>query len=197
MCAEMRGAEPREFKTYDKARAGDWMSLVGPTQCVAFFKEFHTAAPVSYRGEPFEKMSDCTFVLFDGFAEAKIFCETQVKHHPSICAEIFDHQGRAKQPLAVVIDASLAEKAELSNSNVRRRKVWAIVLFFLAVPLIVYDGSKDWGLIWPAVFGFNMLIGGFRLLYWNSARTDRAREQERRVAAHLERERSESVIPKT
>jgi hypothetical protein len=197
MCAELRDAAPREFKVYDKSRPGDWMSLVGSTQCVAFFKDFHTTAPVSYRGEPFSKMSDCTFVLFDSLDEAKSFCEAQVKQHPTICAEIFDHRGRAKEPLLVVIDASVAEKAELSKSSVRRRKVWAIVLFCGAVPLIVWDGLKDWDLIWPAVLGFNMAIFGLRLLYWNTARAERGREQARRVAAHLAREKSESVLPKT
>lgn len=42
----------REFKVYDKTRQGrDWMSLVGPTQCAVFFKDFQTAAPLS-RGAP-------------------------------------------------------------------------------------------------------------------------------------------------
>jgi hypothetical protein len=197
MSAHLREGGPREFKIYDKSRAGDWMSLVGPTQCVAFFKDFHTAAPASYRGEPFPNMRDCTFVLLDSFDEAREFCEAQVKQHPSMCAEVFDHQGRAKEPLLVVIDASLAEKAELSKSSVRRRKLWAIALFCVGVPLIVWDGSKDWDLILPAVFGFNMVIVGFRLLYWNSARTDRTREQTRRATAHVAREKSETMLPKT
>jgi hypothetical protein len=196
MCAEPRDAAPREIKIYDKNRAGDWMSLVGPTQCVAFFKDFHTAASVSYRGEPFQKTSDCTIVLFDSLAEARSFCEAAVKQNPSIYAEIFDHQGRAKEPLAVIVDASVAEKAELSKSSVRRRKIGAIALFCVGIPLIVWDGWHEWDFIWPAVLGFNMAIVGFRLLYWNTARTDRTREQERRVAAHVAREKSESVSPK-
>jgi hypothetical protein len=197
MCAEMRGAEPRELKVYDKGRTGDWMSLVGPTQCVAFFKDFKTAAPVSYRGGPFEKMSDCTFLLFDSVNEAMSFCVAAVRQSPSICAELFDDQGRGKEPLAVVVDESVAEKAELSRTRVRWRKIGAIVLFCMGVPLIVWDASKDWDLILPAVFGFNMVIVGFRVIYWNTARTDRTREQERRMAAHLEREKSESASPKT
>ena len=196
MCAEMREAEPREFKVYDKGRTGDWMTLVGPMQCVAFFKDFHTAAPVSYRGESFQKMSDCTFLLFDGLAEAMSFCVAAVKQNPSVCAELFDDHGRAKEPLAVIVDHSVAEKMELSNTRVRWRKIGAIALFCVGVPLIVWDGWHEWDFIWPAVLGFNMVIVGLRLLYWNTARTDRTREQARRAAAHLEREKSESVSPK-
>jgi hypothetical protein len=197
MCAEMREAEPREFKIYDKSRTGDWMSLVGPTQCVAFFKDFHTAAPVSYRGEAFRKMSDCTFVLFDSLDEAKRFCEAAVKEHPSICAELFDQQGRAKEPLMVVVDASVAEKGELSATSVRKRRLWACALFCGGGSLVVWDWSKEWDLSWPAVLGFNMIFVGLRFLYWNTARAERYSERERRVAAHLAREKSESVLPKT
>src|ERR1700743_3566669 len=121
MCAEMRKAEPREFKVYDKSRAGDWMSLVGPTQCVAFFKDFHTAAPVSYRGEAFRRMTAGTFVLFARGTDAMSFCVCAVKQHPSICAELFDHQGRGKEPLAVIVDSSVAEKGELSATSSKKR----------------------------------------------------------------------------
>lgn len=197
MCADLRDAAPREFKIYDKARTGDWMSIVGPTQCAAFFKDFHTAAPMSYRGEPFRKMSECTFLLFDRLDEAKSFCEGAVKEHPAICAEIFDHQGRAKEPMLVVVDASVAEKSELSATSVRRRRLWACVLFCGGVSLVVWDWSKEWDLSWPAVLGFNMIFVGLRFLYWNTARAERTRERARRAAAHLVREKSESVLPKT
>ena len=41
----------REFKVYDKARASpDWTSIVSPTQCAVFFKDFETAAPLSPDG---------------------------------------------------------------------------------------------------------------------------------------------------
>ena len=196
MCAETGDFAPREFRIYDKSRAGGWTSLVGPTQCAVLFKDFETAAPVSYRGEPFQKMSDCTFVLFDRLDEAKSFCEAQVKRHPSMCAEIFDHEGRAKEPLAVVMDASVAEKGELSASSVRKRRIWAATLFCAGAPLIAYDWSKEWDLIWPAVLGINMTVVGLRLLYWNTGRAERNRERDRRVAAHLAREESDLVPPK-
>jgi hypothetical protein len=196
MCAETRRAAPREFKIYDKSRAGDWTSLVGPTQCAAIFKDFETASPVSYRGEPFHKMSDCTFLLFDRLEEARSFCEAQVKQHPSMCAEIFDHQGRAKEPLLVVVDPSVAEKGELSATSVRKRKIWAIVLFCVGAPLVVYDWTNDWDLIWPAVLGINMTVVGLRLLYWNTGRAERNRERDRRVAEHIAREKSDLMSPK-
>jgi hypothetical protein len=196
MCADLRDS-PREFRIYGMYRSGDWMTMVGPTQCVALFKDFHTSAPVSYRGEPFQKISDCKFVLFDRLDEAKYFCEQAVKKTPSICAEIFDHQGRAKAPLLVVMDPSVAEKEELSASSVRQRRVWALTLLCGGAPLIAYDWSKDWDLIWPAVLGFNIIIAGLRFLHWNTGRAERESERERRAAAHLAREKSDSMTPQT
>ena len=138
MSAELRDAAPREFKVYDKGRVGDWMSIVGPTQCVAFFKDFQTAAPMSYHGESFPKMSDCTFVLFDSLDEAKNFCEAAVKRHPSMCAEVFDNHGRGKEPLMVIVDASVAEKSELSVTSVRKRRLGAFALFCGGASLVTW-----------------------------------------------------------
>jgi hypothetical protein len=62
----------REFKVYDKTRQGrDWMSLLTPTQCAVFFKDFQTAAPISHDGVAFDRMTDCTFLVFDWLEDAR------------------------------------------------------------------------------------------------------------------------------
>src|ERR1700719_1628719 len=89
----------REFKVYDKARQNrDWMSLLSPTQCAVFFKDFQTATPLSHDGVVFDKMTDCTFLVFDRVEDARRFCEAQVNQHPSMCCEVFDSEGKAKPP---------------------------------------------------------------------------------------------------
>lgn len=179
----------REFKVYDKTRQGrDWTSLVGPTQCAVFFKDFQTAAPLSRDGTALEKMTDCTFLVFDRFEDARRFCETQVKQHTSMCCEVFDSDGKAKAPLLVVVNPSLAEKDELSASSVRRRKLIAIAAFVCAIPLLVWDWATGSYLILPTVVGVNLIVLGLRLLYWNSAQSDRSQEQARRLKNHLRHE---------
>ena len=75
----------REFKVYDTTRQErDWMSLVAPTQCAVFFKDFQTAAPLSRDGVAFNRMTDCTFLVFC-LEDARRFSEVQAKEHPSMC----------------------------------------------------------------------------------------------------------------
>jgi hypothetical protein len=179
----------REFKVYDKTRQGlDWMSLLTPAQCAVFFKDFQTSAPVSRDGVAYDRMTDCTFLVFDWLEDARRFCEAQVQEHPSMCCEVFDFEGKAKPPLLVIVNPSVAEKDELSASWVRRRKIIAIASFLGAIPLLVWDWRTGSYLIVPTVVGINLIVFGLRLLYWNTARSDRAQEQSHRLESHRRRE---------
>jgi hypothetical protein len=180
----------REFKVYDKARASpDWTSIVSPTQCAVFFKDFETAAPLSPDGAPISRMTDCTFLVFDRLDEARRFCETRVTQHPSKYCEIFGSEGKAKPSLLTIVHPSMAEKDELSLTCLRRRKVMAILCFLAAVPLFVWDSRAEWALILPSVIAFNLIFFGLRLLYWNTARGSRDREHARHLEDHLRREK--------
>ena len=161
----------REFKVYDAERASpDWTSLVSPSQCAVFLRDIETAAPLSADGVPVSRMRDCTFGLFDSLEQARRFCEVRVAAHPSMCCEIFDHEGKAKPPLLTIVHPSMAQKDELSPTWLRRRRVMAILCFLAAVPLFVWDAKGGWGLILPSFIAFNLIFFGLRLIYWNSAR---------------------------
>jgi hypothetical protein len=179
----------REFKVHDQARQGrDWMSLLTPTQCAVFFKDFQTATPVSRDGVAFDRMTNCTFLVFDRLEDARRFCEEQVNQHPAMCCEVFDFEGRAKPPLLVVVHPSVAEKDELSATWVRRRKYIAMASFLCAIPLIVWDWRTGEYMVLPTVVGVNLIVLGLRLLYWNTARSDNAPERQRRLESHRRRE---------
>jgi len=179
----------REFKVYDQARQGrDWMSLLAPTQCAVFFKDFQTATPLSRDGVAFDRTANCTFLVFDRLEDARHFCEAQVNQHPAMCCEVFDFEGRAKPPLLVVVHPSVAEKDELSATWVRRRKYIAMASFLCAIPLIVWDWRTGEYMILPTVVGVNLIVLGLRLLYWNTARSDNAPERQRRLESHRRRE---------
>jgi hypothetical protein len=182
----------QEFKVYDKARQNrDWMSLLSATQCAVFFKDFQTAVPLSHDGVAFDKMTDCTFLVFDRIDEARRFCQARVNLYPSMCCEVFDFEGKAKAPLAVIVHPGVAETDDLSASWVRRRKVIAMVAFVGAIPLLVWDWRTGSYLILPTVVAIHLIVFGLRYLYWNTARDDRSKERAHRLANHLQREREE------
>jgi hypothetical protein len=181
----------REFKVYDETRhPPEWTSLVGAAACAVFMKDVETSTPLSRDGAVVLP-KDCTFLRFDHFAEAREFCEAQVQRYPAMCCEIFDAQGKAKPPLLTVVHPSRAQKDGLSDRWLSRRTI-AIVSILCAVPLFVWDWHEEGYLILPTIIGINLVSFALRLLYWNTARKDRDREQEQRLQEHLRREQEEA-----
>jgi hypothetical protein len=180
----------REFKVYDNTRQpADWTSLVGHSQCAAFLKDVTTANPLATDGSEIAHLDDCRFLLFDHLEEARAFCEAQVQQYPFMCCEIFDAAGKAKPPLLIVMHPTAARRDELSPTWVKRRKVAAIASLVAAGVLFVADWRSEYELLWPSLLAVNLLPLGLRLLYWNSASSERSRTQARRIEEHLQREK--------
>lgn len=180
----------REFKVYDESRTPrDWTSLVGATQCAVFFKDAETSAPLSPRAERVARTRDCTFLLFDSLAAAREFCDARVLEFPFLCCEIFDSHGKARPPLLVIVHPSMAPRDEASASSVRKRRILAFILLAAGPPLIWWDWRSRGELILPTVVGIGMIVAALRLLQWNAGLRDRRTEDERRLQAHLAREK--------
>jgi len=181
----------REFKIYDDSRPSDWTSLLGPSQCAVFLKDVKTANPRAVDGSEVDHIRDCTFFLFDHLDDARAFCESQVQKFPYMCCDIFDSAGKAKPPLLVIMHPSAAAKDELSPSSVKRRKWIAIASLFASAVLFAADWHSEFELLWPSILAVNLFPLGLRLLYWNTASSERAGTSAKRVAEHLRRERGE------
>ncbi len=133
-------------------------------------------------------MRDATFLLLDSLEAARRDCEARVEKFPEMYCEIFDAEGKARPPMLTILHPSAAAKDELSERSVGRRKIGAIVLIVAALPLFWWDHRANGTLVVPTYVGITLIILAFRLLYWNMARGERIREQERRVEEHLQRE---------
>jgi hypothetical protein len=180
----------RVFKVYDETRQpADWTSLVGATQCAVFLKDVKTANPLATDGREIDRLRDCTFLLFDHLEEARTFCEAQVQKFPFMCCEIFDADGKAKPPLLAIMHPTAARKDELSPTWVKRRRVLAIASLVAAPALFIADWRSEYELLWPSLLAVNLLPLGLRLLYWNTASTERNRRQAKRIEEHLRREK--------
>ena len=179
----------RERKIYDEARQPqDWNVLLAPSQCAVFFKRIDSENPLSSDGASFARFRDCTFLLFDSLEEARRFCEAKVLAHPYMLCEVFDWRGKAQPPLLTIVHPEVARNDELSAQSVRRRKILAIFLFIGSLPLFWFDHRSGGVLVVPTFLALTMILAGLRILYWNTARRQRLKEQEERVRAHLQRE---------
>jgi hypothetical protein len=180
----------REIRVYDDARTPrDWNLLLGVAECAVFCKRVGTETPLSADGKPFARFSDETFVLCPGLDEARVFCEERVAEHPEMCCEIYDAEGKAKPPLAVVMHPSAAAKDEMSESSSRKRTLLAVALALAAPFFIWWDRRAGGTLVMPTYVGITLLLIALRIWHWNSARKERGREEAERVAEYWERVR--------
>ena len=188
------GSVGREVKVYDQARQPqNWNELLAPSQCAVFFKRIGSQAPLSPTGASVPRVRDCTFLLFDSLEEARRLCQAKVHDYPYMCCEIFDWRGKAQPPLLTIVHPDFAHKDELSAQSVRQRKIVVILLFIGALPLFWFDHRSGGGLIWPTFLGLTMILAGLRILYWNTARRQRPKEEEEAVRDHLQREREHGL----
>jgi hypothetical protein len=144
--------------------------------------------PLSPGGAPFAKLRNCIFLLFDRLEDARAVCEAKVLDHPHMRCEIFDSKGKALPPLLVFVHPDAARKDEMSASSVRRRKFAAIVLFAGALPLFWLDRRANGVWVVPTFLAFAMILAGLRMLYWNTARGEWLKQEEKRLREHLQRE---------
>ena len=180
----------QECKLYDDTRRPpDWTTLVGPTQCAVFLKDVRTANPLATDGSEINRLRDCTFLRFDRLQDARAFCEAQVQLHPLMCCDIFDSDGKAKPPMLVIMHPNSAQKDELSPAWVKRRKIAAIASLVAAPALFIADWRSEYELLWPSIAAVNLFLLGLRLLYWNTASSERRKRQAKRIEEHLQREK--------
>lgn len=144
-------------------RPASWAEIIRPGQFVAF------ATP-----------SRGTCVLFDSLAEARAWCEAAVQSAPDARFDVFDAEGRARPPLLTIVHPSQAERLDGSPRAQHTRRVIGWVLIAAGIALTGYACwiPADVAVIFPAVIGINLIIGGGRLLWFNLAvrETERARE---------------------
>lgn len=184
----------REIKVYDKLRKPrNWNELLSDSQCAVFIRRVDSEAPMTADGVPVASLRDCTFFLFDRLDDACEFCETKVRQHPELCGEIYDSKGKARSPLLTIVHPNVRAKDELSPSSLRKRRILAVVLFLGAIPMIWWDWKAGGVLILPTFLGINMVFVGLRLFQWHWFGQERLKEEQERVAAHLQKERRSEV----
>ena len=93
-----------EVRLYDpRRRPQDWLELMRPADCAVFLKRRDHSAVLASAGAEFADPEHATCRLFPSFEAAQQFSEAKVRELPHVCCEIYDSQGLASPPLAIVI----------------------------------------------------------------------------------------------
>ncbi len=169
----------QEVLLYDpKRRPASWMGIIQPGQYAVFHKDAHTEIETDSEARYLPGGSPSTCLIFDSLEEAKNYCESRVLQFGNLRCEIYDSAGKAKTPLAIILNPALAKKLEESPASAKRKIVTGVALMVLSIPLFVWDWKGQWTFILPTLAGINMIFIGFRIILWGLGTLESARHRQ-------------------
>jgi hypothetical protein len=92
--------------------------------------------------------------VFDARAEAEAFAREQVERYPTMRCLVFDHEGRAKEPLLTVVRPQFAPRGEIGPAF--RRWVGGICLV-AGLALAAWEIAHDYETVWAGVLAIRLL----------------------------------------
>ena len=169
----------QRLKLYDPTRKPtDWTGLVHEGQYAVFHSDLATDIERTPEGNYLQPGEDSTCMVFDSLAEAESYCEAKVEQIPNLRCDIYDHTGKSKPPVLTYVN-----KIHLNADNKRANWGWAMVAASLPVFWITwtYHGTQ----VIPLIVGFNLFLGGLRLVYWGKGGTEKRQSVRKEPAANL------------
>ena len=146
-----------------------------PTECAVFLKDRTTSISLAPDGQAYPSPAQVTCIVFKRLDAAQRFCEAKVQTLPQLRCEIYDAQGLAHPPIAVILHPESQGREEAGPIWSRRRKLGAGALSLISLPLfwmgIWSSNSRD-----LAIFlGINCILVALRFLYWDFGLKHRTR----------------------
>lgn len=149
-------------------QAGDFAVLCEDARTGAGKQPDNTVAP-----DPARQL--CT--LFDSRGDAETFAREQVERYPTMCCLVFDHEGRANEPLLTVHRPEYAPHGEIGPAFRR----WAGGICLIAgLGCAAWEIVHDYATIWAGVIAMRLLpvaaiLLGAELVHWAQSRWQRKR----------------------
>jgi hypothetical protein len=136
------------------------MKLIHPGQFAVFLSEAQTGLPRDREGWRFASDDEACVAVCDSQDEAAAFAAEIVTRHPEIRCEIYDHDGKANEPLRTVYHPKVRGKYE-GLEFARRETFWGALVFVCGVGFVAADFARDLRWIWGYIIGVKcMLVGG-------------------------------------
>jgi len=152
------------IRLYNPARKPDhWSQIIQPGECCVFVMTAGTRQPRDAQGRVFRAGEECAAICEDK-TEAFGFANETVARHPELCAEIYDHQGKAGEPLAVVYEPSVRGRYEGSRPCSKRETTWGGLMLAAGACFIVYDARHDLAWLWGYIVGLKLTLVGTAFL---------------------------------
>jgi hypothetical protein len=164
-------------RTYDPARnPPQWNDLVRPGQHTVFVVDASTRVACDTEGRRLTSTDGTSIAVCDDLPDAANFAKELVTRHPALCCEIYDHEGKSKDPLQVVYNPEVRGKYE-GLPYAKRMTFWGSLACLCGIALLVYDFRRDLTWLWGYFVGLKLVVtGGFclaqGLLGWSEHRRE-------------------------
>jgi hypothetical protein len=153
-------------RVYDPARTpAHWLEIIQPGQYSVFVLAAGRRTPPP--GEAYVEIAP-------DFETALKFAEETVAQDPSLCCEIYDHRGKAGEPLQTVYEPSVRGKYE-GRPRARKEMLAGVGLLAVALTVIAYDVKRDLTWFWGSIIGIKLTIVGGAFLVRGVSRYIEAR----------------------
>ncbi len=107
--------------------------------------------------------ADPLVAVYPSLGEAEAHANEIVARFPALFCEIYDHEGKVKEPVRVIYNASVKGKY-VGRPAAWRFTYWGAFILACGVALVTVDGLHDWHLIWGYVIGNKLILAGGALL---------------------------------
>lgn len=184
------GAEIRLFDPRRKPQ--DWNELMHPTECAVFLRDRTSSNPLASDGQAYASPAEVTCIVFSCLDAAIRFCEARVRALPRLRCEIYDSQGLAHPPLAVILHPEAQPKEDAGPIRSRHRKLGASAFSLISLPLF-WMGARSSSSGDLAIFlGINCILLALRFLYWDLGLKHSERKRLKRLEDHRRMERGDA-----
>lgn len=153
------------LRTNDPARTPPhWTDIVRPGQYAVFVFDALSHVARNADGAGFDPPDQTFIALCDSNAEAERFANNTVGAHPHLCCEIYDHEGKANDPLATVYNP--AERHKYEGRRYHQREVFLGAPAVVAgIVLVIFDYHRRFTWMWGYIVGLKLIMsGGFALI---------------------------------
>jgi hypothetical protein len=149
---------------YDPSRTpAHWTEIIRDGQYAVFIYDAPTHVACDAQGECFVSGAGVSVALCGDLTKAAEFARGVVGAHPELCCEIYDHEGKAKEPVQVVYNPAVRHKYEGLRYH-KREVVWGVAAISVGIPFMLYDYYREFLWIWGYVIGLKLTIVGVVLL---------------------------------
>jgi len=148
------------IRIYDPFRTpAHWTSLVRPGQFAVFIYDARTHVARDAEGRRFDSSGGISIALCGDLPEAIHFAGEVVAGHSELCCEIYDHEGKSKDPLQVIYNPAVRSRYRGLKYS-KRETFWGSVVLLCGVALIIVDFARDLAWIWGYVIGLKLTVVG-------------------------------------